>query len=136
MLVRATARWNLLHKCDFLFSLIGWGKIRHPGSSHPVLQQALLPVINSSYCQHKVDLGPSWQRLNITHNMVCAGEEGSIKSGCHGDSGGPFVCPDGKGLWVLEGAVSWGSYRCDALDRFTVFTRISHLRRWIDQQIK
>ena len=67
--------------------------------------------------------------------MVCAGfGRSSPTGGCHGDSGGPLVCPIG-GRWVLHGAVSWGSGKCDTFEAYTVFARISELRPWIDQNM-
>ena len=65
--------------------------------------------------------------------MLCAGVEGTILSGCHGDSGGPYVCKNSAGRWVLQGAVSWGSPRCSASERYTVFARVAQFRNWIDQ---
>ena len=69
--------------------------------------------------------------------MICAGYGDKKRvSGCHGDSGGPFVCRTGQqGSWVLHGAVSWGSNRCDAKHGYTVFARISEYREWIDQML-
>lgn len=68
--------------------------------------------------------------------MVCAANKaGSRQSGCHGDSGGPFVCQQPDGSWKLHGAVSWGSPRCDISDASTVFARVSQLRSWIDQEV-
>ena len=86
-------------------------------------------------CQRKLKASPGGNRLNITPQMVCGGEEGSSKVGCHGDSGGPYVCRRRDGSWFLEGAVSWGSPRCSSRERFTVFARISQFRRWIDRHI-
>ena len=64
--------------------------------------------------------------------MICAGYGGSSRlSGCHGDSGGPFVCNIG-GKWELHGAVSWGSGTCDSKKSYTVFARVSEFRNWID----
>ena len=116
--------------------LIGWGKIRHPGNGHQTLQQAELPIVNKTRCQEKLSASPNSASLRITDEMVCGGEENSIKSGCHGDSGGPFVCQARSGRWVLQGAVSWGSPRCDANERFTVFTRVASFRTWIDRQMR
>ena len=67
--------------------------------------------------------------------MLCAGKPGSILSGCHGDSGGPYVCQNDVGLWVLEGAVSWGSSHCDARSVYSVFARVAKFRAWIDKYI-
>lgn len=99
-----------------------------------MLQQALLPVLNSSFCQSKIDsLG--WG-LTITKQMVCAGEVGSKKSGCHGDSGGPFVCPDPTGRFYLHGDVSWGSGQCDTSQAYTVFARVTEFVDWIKNSLK
>ena len=73
--------------------------------------------------------------LTITPNMICGGEEGSIVSGCHGDSGGPYVCKDRSGRWFLQGIVSWGSPRCQARDRYTVFARVAKFRTWINDRM-
>jgi len=68
--------------------------------------------------------------------MLCAGFGGSSSiSGCNGDSGGPFVCPEG-GKFVLRGAVSWGVPGCPAGKTFSVFTRISSFVDWIKDRIK
>ncbi|XP_066927259.1 chymotrypsin A-like [Clytia hemisphaerica] len=57
------------------------------------------------------------------------------QSGCHGDSGGPFVCQNGNGSWTLQGAVSWGSPKCNIMEAFTVFARVGQFRKWIDENI-
>ena len=64
--------------------------------------------------------------------MVCSGDGGNTrKSGCHGDSGGPFVCQIG-GRWELHGAVSHGSPRCASTETYTVFARVAYFKKWID----
>lgn len=71
--------------------------------------------------------------------MLCAANTDvpENQSSCHGDSGGPFVCQNPiNRSWILHGAVSWGSPRCDIKDALTVFTRIGQLRNWIDRNIK
>ena len=68
--------------------------------------------------------------------MLCAGVKGTRASGCHGDSGGPFVCKDPwTKRFVLQGAVSWGSPTCNAYDRYTVFARVAKFREWIDYEM-
>lgn len=57
-----------------------------------ILQEVQLPVVNFADCNRTiVQLGPEAYLDNATH--LCAGY-GSIsnKSGCSGDSGGPFSC--------------------------------------------
>ncbi|XP_078356744.1 trypsin-like [Oculina patagonica] len=116
--------------------ITGWGKIKHPGSSHNILQQAQMPPVTNSACANKLASSPGGSSLKITDNMLCAGVSGTILSGCHGDSGGPYVCQNSAGNWVLQGAVSWGSPRCSAAERYTVFARVAKFRNWIDQKMR
>ena len=74
--------------------------------------------------------------LAITDVMLCAGVKDTILSGCHGDSGGPYVCGDSTNRFVLHGAVSWGSPRCAASERYTVFARVAKFRQWIDNEMR
>ncbi|KAJ7393856.1 hypothetical protein OS493_003523 [Desmophyllum pertusum] len=115
--------------------ITGWGKIKHPGSSHTILQQAKMPPVTNSDCAKKLASSPGGSSLTITDHMLCAGVSGTILSGCHGDSGGPYVCQTTAGNWVLQGAVSWGSPRCSAAERYTVFARVAKFRNWIDQKM-
>ena len=73
----------------------GWGRTVGGGPSAIRLQQAKMPVVKNSVCNLK-------NENKITPGMLCAGiPEGSIVSGCHGDSGGPFVCKNKKdNRWV------------------------------------
>ena len=92
-------------------------------------------------CSAKILASPVAGKLHITKQMVCAGELNPtrLQGGCHGDSGGPFVCKDPlSGKFILEGAVSWGSSNCNFIQenkQYTVFARVSEFRDWIDQQI-
>ncbi|XP_067035066.1 uncharacterized protein [Acropora muricata] len=113
--------------------ITGWGKIKHPGSAHNILQQAKLPPVSNEVCARKLAQSPGGDRLNITDKMICAGIEGEPLSGCHGDSGGPYVCQSSSGNWFLQGAVSWGSPRCAASERYSVFARVAQFRNWIRQ---
>jgi len=115
--------------------ITGWGKIQHPGNMHHTLQQGKIPVVSNSAC---ANLNTRNFRIKITDQMVCAGHGGKTRlSGCHGDSGGPFVCQTGaNGRWVLHGAVSWGSGRCDATQGYTVFARVAKFRNWIEKELK
>ena len=67
--------------------------------------------------------------------MVCGG--GNNKSGCHGDSGGPFVCQNAMDKkFYLQGAVSWGNPYCEETSHYTVFARIGHYVDWIHQHVE
>jgi len=112
--------------------ITGWGKIRHPGSMHNYLQQAMLPVVSNKVCHAK---NYKSIRVRVTDRMICAGDGGkSRKSGCHGDSGGPFVCKVG-GRWELHGDVSHGSSRCSSSETYTVFARTAYFVKWINEKM-
>jgi len=110
--------------------ITGYGKEKHPGSFVAYLKQAMLPVVSNAVCQK---LNSGIMRLPITDDMICAGHGGNDRrGGCHGDSGGPFVCQAPNGRWVLQGAVSTGNERnCDARKAYTVFVRPAYFRDWI-----
>ena len=89
----------------------------------------MLPVVSNKECQRK-----NKKRLPIpvTNAMICGGDGGTSKrSGCHGDSGGPFVCKVG-GVWELHGAVSHGSRRCKSTESYSVFARVFYFLNWIN----
>merc|ERR1712189_122893 len=113
--------------------ITGWGKMKHPGSSVQFLQQLGMKVQSKDACKKRNNNG-----IPITDQMLCAGnpDVSANQSGCHGDSGGPFVCENSNGSWTLQGAVSWGSPRCNIKDAYTVFARVGQFRNWIEQNMK
>jgi len=112
--------------------ITGWGKTHHPGHMTTVLQQGLLPVVSNNVCyeknRHRIP-------VRITDAMICGGSGGTDRiSGCHGDSGGPFVCNiDGK--WELHGSVSHGSPVCKSTETYTVFSRTFYFKNWIAKTV-
>ena len=113
--------------------ITGWGKIKHPGSSVNVLRQSHLRVVDRDTCNN---LNQASTGLSITDKMVCAGYgPGNPRGGCHGDSGGPFVCQRDDGIWQLQGAVSWGSGTCNTNVAYTVFAKVSAFIPWIYNSI-
>jgi len=112
--------------------IAGWGKMKHPGYSVPLLQQVRLDVVSNAVC-HKLNFKN--YKINVLPSMICAGNgPNDRRTGCHGDSGGPFVCQSSSsGAWTLHGAVSWGSSKCDSKLAYTVFTRVSKYLPWIQK---
>lgn len=119
---------------EFLFFIIlwfvlGWGATDVTGRMSIELQQGKQAVITNKACFkfNKV----KYPQLSVTSSMLCAGDGGKTKiSGCHGDSGGPFVCEvDGK--WELHGVVSHGSKTCDSRDSYSVYARVFFFKKWI-----
>ncbi|XP_002164641.1 chymotrypsin-like elastase family member 3B isoform X1 [Hydra vulgaris] len=109
--------------------ITGWGKIAHPGQMTHLLQQGNMNVVDRRVCHNMNSKNLPWP---VTNSMVCAGDGGrSRMSGCHGDSGGPFVCNRG-GRWEVHGAVSHGSSDCRSDKTYTVFANVVYFRSWID----
>ena len=95
------------------------------------MQQASLETVDEATCKKmNARLG-----VSVTDTMLCAGNQNSRKSGCHGDSGGPFVCQDKSGTWYLHGIVSWGSPSCNSKYAYSVFSKVAHFRHWMDRYI-
>ena len=68
--------------------------------------------------------------------MICAGDGGQSNiGGCHGDSGGPYVC-EIDNRWELHGAVSWGHGSCSSAKMYTVFARVNFFRDWILSEMR
>jgi len=112
--------------------ITGWGKTRHPGFMAQYLQQGLLPVVSNQVCYEK---NKQVIPIQITDGMICGGSGGTARtSGCHGDSGGPFVC-NVDGVWELHGSVSHGSPVCESTQAFTVFSRTYHFLDWIHDKM-
>lgn len=110
--------------------ITGWGRTVANGDQANILQEAEMPIASNAECGKKNT--DSNGNSRVTKNMMCAGlKENSKISGCQGDSGGPFVCRNRKNKWVLHGIVSWGSARCDAKHRYTVFAKVSRYLQWI-----
>ncbi|XP_056132466.1 proproteinase E-like isoform X2 [Lampris incognitus] len=105
--------------------ITGWGRLYNGGPIASKLQQAHLPVVGHSTCSSS-----DWWGSMIKSSMVCAG--GDIRSGCHGDSGGPLNCKGSNGRWFVQGVASFvSSQGCNTIRRPTVFTRTSSFTEWI-----
>jgi len=108
--------------------ITGWGKTRHPGSMTTILQQGKMPIVDRRTC---ASAHRSARLPPVTDRMICSGHGGRTRvSGCHGDSGGPFVCNVG-GRYELHGAVSHGSGDCSASRSYTVYANIAYFKGWI-----
>ncbi|EDO34807.1 predicted protein, partial [Nematostella vectensis] len=102
--------------------ITGWGKIKHPGSSHPILQQAMIPSLSEAQCKQKA-------QQSGCNSMLCAGLYNGGIDACQGDSGGPLVCETG-GQFYIHGATSWG-HGCAAPGKYGVYAHVKNLIGWV-----
>ena len=117
-------------------TVAGWGHTEHGAYSGPdQLHHVDLPILSDADCSAAYgSIGHP-----ITAGMLCAGSLAGGIDSCQGDSGGPlFVDLDstsGPQRPVLVGIVSWG-VGCGSANLPGVYTRVSHYRAWLEQEMK
>jgi len=112
----------------------GWGATNASGRMSVQLQQGKQAVVSNRACY---DFNKkAYPQLSVTPSMLCAGDGGKTAiSGCHGDSGGPFVCLiDDR--WELHGAVSHGSKDCNSKGSYSVYARVFYFKKFIESMMK
>ncbi|KAL5273757.1 hypothetical protein ACFFRR_000480 [Megaselia abdita] len=105
--------------------LTGWGSIS-PSTLGPLpedLQFLKLRTLTNSECNRFV--------FNVSNTEICA-LRSPLNGACAGDSGGPLVLEDQN---TQVGVVSYGTMIC-GLGLPDVYTRVSILSDWIDEQVK
>ncbi|KAJ3639838.1 hypothetical protein Zmor_003173 [Zophobas morio] len=115
-----------------LCTVVGWGQLFEVGRIFPdTLQEVLVPVISTAECRKRTVFLPLYK---ITDDMFCAGYERGGRDACLGDSGGPLMCPEANGKWVLQGITSNG-YGCARANRPGVYTKVANYVAWIDNHM-
>ncbi|CAJ1080982.1 serine protease 27 [Xyrichtys novacula] len=113
----------------------GWGNILDevplPGAG--TLQEVQVPIISQSSCQEMYRTHPT-ERVDILHDMICAGYQEGGKDSCQGDSGGPLVCQMVNGTWVQAGVVSFG-LGCAHSNQPGVYARVTSYSSFISDTI-
>jgi len=117
--------------------ITGWGQTNgYSSETSNTLQEVELPIADKADCSRmNFQVGSG---LKISPGQICAGygaDYSKIQTGCRGDSGGPLACRYGI-RWTVDGVTSFGSSRCFGFEKYTVFTKVSHYRSWIDETIK
>ncbi|KAF5300956.1 hypothetical protein FQA39_LY10926 [Lamprigera yunnana] len=113
-------------------TVIGWGQLFEVGRIFPdTLQEVQVPIISTLECQKHTLFLPLYK---ITDDMFCAGYDRGGRDACLGDSGGPLMCSEPDGRWVLYGITSNG-YGCARANRPGVYTKVVNYLTWIQLHI-
>ncbi|XP_072429038.1 vitamin K-dependent protein C-like [Chiloscyllium punctatum] len=104
--------------------ITGWGAMDENDDRYRPNMLLFISIKLTSYklCKEKL-------KDRVTDNMICAGNPGSRKDACRGDSGGPMVTVL-NGTWFLLGLVSWGE-GCGRFQTFGVYTKVTNYLNWI-----
>lgn len=90
------------------------------------LKKVSVNLINAEECHEKY-------QYDVNDLQVCAGSKNH--GTCNGDSGGPLMCKNSEGAYVLKGIVSYGEKHCAYL-RPGVFTNVNKFVDWIEKTQK
>ncbi|OAA41719.1 Peptidase S1/S6, chymotrypsin/Hap [Metarhizium rileyi] len=101
-------------------TVAGWGAVREKQKASNILRNVTVPVVSRQACQNSFTRSNS--NIQVTDNMICAGEEEGGKDSCQGDSGGPIIDTETN---TLVGIVSFGK-GCAQPGQFGVYTRVSN----------
>ncbi|CAG0922381.1 unnamed protein product [Notodromas monacha] len=109
-------------------TVAGWGQLFEVGRIFPdTLQEVQMPLLSTEDCRKRTVFFPLYR---ITENMFCAGYERGGRDACLGDSGGPLMCQEDDGRWILAGVTSNG-YGCARASRPGVYTKVSQYLSWV-----
>lgn len=111
--------------------------VNDPFTTPSELYQVTVPFVPHEDCAEDYttiqDEDPFFDLDVVEENMICAGFEQGGKDSCQGDSGGPLLKKEGSNF-VQVGITSWGN-DCAAANSPGVYTRVSAVKGWIDEQI-
>ncbi|XP_068241561.1 uncharacterized protein [Palaemon carinicauda] len=111
-------------------TLVGWGQLYESGKIFPdTLQEVQVPLISTVECVKRTAFLPLYR---ITDDMFCAGFDRGGRDACLGDSGGPLMCQEPDGTWMLVGVTSNG-YGCARPHRPGVYTKVVKYLEWMNQ---
>ena len=106
--------------------MTGWGQLSAEGPDPDILQEVSVRTMSNQQCREK----NMYEDGAITDFMICTEEPG--KGFCSGDSGGPLAVEGQDGTFSLIGIVSFSHEPCAAPGWPDVFTRVTALTVWIE----
>lgn len=114
-----------------LCAVAGWGftpaNVHH--TSTPLRSQTV-PVVSRQVCNAVNAYGGL-----VKEGMVCAGFEKGGEDNCYGDGGGPLMCQNSEGEWIVGGINSWGQ-GCGLPGKYGVYTYTEKYRDWINRHMQ
>lgn len=105
-------------------TVVGWGLMESQNSPDD-LRQVTLPIVSNST--------PDCMALNVTDNMICAGNSTTYKDSCEGDSGGPLLVQNGNSNPILAGLVSYGQQARCGNTKYGAYTKVAKYTLWITE---
>ncbi|MEM7112424.1 MAG: serine protease [Chloroflexota bacterium] len=102
----------------------GWGVYNlQTGEGSDVLNEVELPIVADANCDIP--------GIGFGQYDICTGTADGSKTACYGDSGGPFVVPDGNNGYLLVGVTSRGP----ACEGYSIYAKVPTLANWIQAQL-
>ena len=111
-------------------SIAGWGFTTNFHHISVPLRTQTVPVVSRQHCNKASSYGGL-----VKEGMICAGFEQAGKDKCYGDGGGPLMCQNSQGQWVVGGINSWGQM-CGLPGKYGVYTFTEKYRDWIDRHMQ
>ena len=115
----------------------GWGLTTPFSEKDPkidisdTLNKLPLPIVSNQVCNSF----KSWKGFVNETSMLCAGyPQGEINT-CEGDSGGPLMVQNPQGDYLQVGIVSFGHRPCNEEHKYSVYTKVSEFRDWIEENV-
>ncbi|XP_071963552.1 mannan-binding lectin serine protease 1-like, partial [Antedon mediterranea] len=110
--------------------VIGWGEMSVYHSTSNYLREVYVSLVSRNTCDDAFR-----PPVEVTENMVCAGERHGGKDACRGDSGGPLMFRNYDLAYFVHGIVSWGN-GCAKPGFYGVYTRVENYVNWIKNTIQ
>jgi len=115
------------HRATGKTHISGWGATESGPTN--ILKKVILDLFSDEQC------GRDWadRNVKIVPEMICGGDREGKKSGCFGDSGGPWVDLEKK---IVIALVSFGPGSCPHKKYPNISTEVAYFSTWIQKTIQ